>query len=68
MGTCVEAHTKALTQRLRRGMGRSATIGFIAMLGGLALFAFYVTRNPLALFPGLILLVVARLLIRKPRR
>jgi len=49
-------------------MGRSATIGFIALLGGLALFAFYVTRNPLALFAGLILLVLAGLLVRKPRR
>ena len=49
-------------------MGRSATIGFIAMLGGLALFVFYVTRNPLALFAGLVLLVVAGLLIRNPRR
>jgi len=49
-------------------MGRSATIGFVAMLGGLALFAFFVTRNPLALFAGLILLVVAGLLVRKPRR
>lgn len=49
-------------------MGRPATIGFVALLGGLALFAFYVTRNPLALFAGLILLILANLLVRKTRR
>lgn len=49
-------------------MGRPAAIGFIALLGGLSLFAFYVTRNPLTLFAGLILLALAGLLVRKPRR
>ena len=49
-------------------MGRPATIGFLAMLGALALFGFYTTPNPLALFAGLILLVMAGLLVRQPRR
>ena len=38
------------------------------MLGGLALFGFYTTQNPLALFAGLILLVMAGLLVRRPSR
>ena len=49
-------------------MGRPLAIGFLAMLGTLALMGFFTTRNPLALFAGLILLVMSGLLVRKPRR
>lgn len=49
-------------------MGRPVTIGFLATLSGLAFVGFYTSHSPLTLFAGIILLAMAGLLIRRPRR